>query len=75
MIAREGLAQVSDVEALGAEIEAVLAEFPAQVAELRAGKTQLAGFLVGQVMKRTGGRADARVVREELLRRIETDGA
>ena len=62
VIAREGLAQVSDVEALGAEIEAVMAEFPEQVAELRAGKSQLAGFLVGQVMKRTGGRADARVV-------------
>jgi Asp-tRNA(Asn)/Glu-tRNA(Gln) amidotransferase B subunit len=65
---------VSDVEKLGTEIEAVLAEFPQQVAELRAGKAQLAGFLVGQVMKRTGGRADARVVKQQLLSRLGIDG-
>ena len=43
---------------------------PAQVGEYRAGKTALFGFLVGQVMKRTAGRADARLVNEELRRRL-----
>ncbi len=70
IIEREGLGQVSDAGAIGAEIEAVLAEFPSQVAEYRAGKQQLFGFLVGQVMKRTAGRADARLVNEELRRRL-----
>jgi aspartyl-tRNA(Asn)/glutamyl-tRNA(Gln) amidotransferase subunit B len=70
VIEREGLAQVSDAGAIGAEIDAVLAAFPAQVQEYRSGKAQVAGFLVGQVMKRTGGRADARVVNEELRRRL-----
>jgi aspartyl-tRNA(Asn)/glutamyl-tRNA(Gln) amidotransferase subunit B len=70
-IEREGLGQVSDAGAIGDEIEAVLAEFPAQVADYRAGKTQIAGFLVGQVMKRTGGRADAKVVNNELRSRLD----
>ena len=43
----------------------------AQVAEYRAGKPQLFGFLVGQVMKRTAGRADARLVNEELRRQLD----
>jgi len=70
IIERDGLGQVSDTGAIGAEIDAVLAEFPAQVAEYRAGKQQIYGFLVGQVMKRTAGRADAKLVNEELLRRL-----
>jgi aspartyl-tRNA(Asn)/glutamyl-tRNA(Gln) amidotransferase subunit B len=71
VVDRLGLQQVGDAESIGAEIEAVLAEFPAQVADYRAGKAQLFGFLVGQVMKRTAGRADARLVNDELRRRLE----
>ncbi len=71
MIERDGLGQVSDTGAIGAEIDAVLAEFASQVAEYRSGKPQLFGFLVGQVMKRTAGRADARLVNEELRRRLD----
>jgi aspartyl-tRNA(Asn)/glutamyl-tRNA(Gln) amidotransferase subunit B len=71
VIAREGLAAVGDAESIGAEVEAVLAEFPTQVADYRAGKSQLFGFLVGQVMRRTAGRADAKLVNEELRRRLE----
>jgi aspartyl-tRNA(Asn)/glutamyl-tRNA(Gln) amidotransferase subunit B len=70
VIEREGLGQVSDAGTIGAEIDAVLAEFPSQVAEYRSGKQQIYGFLVGQVMKRTAGRADARLVNEELRRRL-----
>jgi aspartyl-tRNA(Asn)/glutamyl-tRNA(Gln) amidotransferase subunit B len=71
IIAREGLGQVSDTGAIGAEIDAVLAEFPSQVAEYRGGKQQIYGFLVGQVMKRTAGRADAKLVNAELRRRLD----
>jgi aspartyl-tRNA(Asn)/glutamyl-tRNA(Gln) amidotransferase subunit B len=70
VIEREGVGQVSDVGAIGSEIDAVLAEFPEQVADYRAGKQQLFGFLIGQVMKRTAGRADARLVNEEFRRRL-----
>jgi len=70
-IERLGLVAVGDAARIGAEVEAVLAEFPSQVAEYRSGKGALFGFLVGQVMKRTAGRADAKLVNEELRRRLE----
>jgi len=72
IIARKGLGQLSDSAAIESEVEAVLAAFPEQVAEFRSGKQQIYGFLVGQVMKRTGGRADARLVNAELRRRLES---
>ena len=71
LIERDGLGQVSDAGAIGGEIDAVLAEFPSQVEEYRSGKVQLFGFLVGQVMKRTAGRADARLVNDQLRRRLD----
>ncbi|MEO8510178.1 MAG: Asp-tRNA(Asn)/Glu-tRNA(Gln) amidotransferase subunit GatB [Chloroflexota bacterium] len=74
VIEAEGLGSVSDLGAIGQEVETVLAEFPSQVAEYRAGKQQLYGFLVGQVMKRTAGRADARLVNEELRRQLDATG-
>ena len=46
---------------------------PSQVAEYRSGKTQVCRFLVGQVMKRTAGRADAHLVNDELRRRLDAD--
>jgi aspartyl-tRNA(Asn)/glutamyl-tRNA(Gln) amidotransferase subunit B len=71
VVEAEGLGQVSDTGLIGNEVEAVLAEFPSQVAEYRGGKQQVYGFLVGQVMKRTAGRADAKLVNEELRRRLD----
>ena len=71
VVDRLGLQQVGDAASVGAEVAAVLAEFPSQVAEYRAGKLQVYGFLVGQVMKRTAGRADAKLVNEELRRQLD----
>jgi len=65
-----GVAAVGDVASIRSEVESVLAQFPAQVAEYRGGKQQVYGFLVGQVMKRTAGRADAKLVNEELRRQL-----
>ena len=70
VIEREGLGQVSDAAQISEAVREVLAAHPAQVAEYRAGRQQLYGFLVGQVMKRTGGRADPRLVNEELRREL-----
>ena len=66
-----GLAQVSDVEALAPEVDAALESFPDKVAEYRGGKTGLLGFFVGQVMRRTDGRADPEQVKELLTRRLD----
>ena len=71
VIEREGLGQVSDAGQIEREVAAVIAEFPEQVAQYRGGKQQIYGFLVGQVMKRTAGRADAKLVNEELRRQLD----
>ena len=71
VIEREGLGQVRDTGQIEREVAAVLAEFPEQVAQYRGGKQQIYGFLVGQVMKRTAGRADAKLVNGELRRQLD----
>jgi aspartyl-tRNA(Asn)/glutamyl-tRNA(Gln) amidotransferase subunit B len=70
IIGREGLGQLHDSALIGAEVDTVLAEFSSQAAAYRAGNAKLLGFLIGQVMRRTGSRADPRVVEGELRRRL-----
>ena len=63
-MARLGLAQVRDETQLVAWVQEVLEKSPSQVAQVREGRTQVLGFLVGQVMKRSAGRAEPRRVQE-----------
>ena len=50
--------QVNDEDALVALIQALMAESPEQVAQYRAGKEKVFGYFVGQIMKRSQGRAN-----------------
>jgi len=59
IVERKGLAQISDPEVIREAARRVIERNVAQVAQYRAGKTQLFGFLVGQLMKETGGKANA----------------
>jgi aspartyl-tRNA(Asn)/glutamyl-tRNA(Gln) amidotransferase subunit B len=61
---------VADVDQLDPVIDRVLAGNPGQVEQYRGGKEGLLGFFVGQVMKETGGTADARVVNERLREKL-----
>jgi len=61
---------VSDASELDPVIEAILAANPAQVDTYRGGKEGVLGFLVGQVMKETKGKADAKVVNELLREKL-----
>jgi aspartyl-tRNA(Asn)/glutamyl-tRNA(Gln) amidotransferase subunit B len=61
----------SDASALGPAIDAVLAANPQQVATYRGGKEGVLGFLVGQVMKETKGKADPKAVNELLRERLK----
>ncbi len=58
IIQARGLKQITDTGAIEAAVEQVLAANPDQVEQLRAGKDKVLGFLVGQVMKATGGKAN-----------------
>jgi aspartyl-tRNA(Asn)/glutamyl-tRNA(Gln) amidotransferase subunit B len=70
VVDERGLRQISDEETLRRIVDAVVAESPGPVAEFRAGKARALGFLVGQIMKATGGRANpeaaTRLLRERL---------
>ena len=71
IVAAEGLAQIGDEGALLESVRTVLAVNTDAVAQIRQGKTGTFGFLVGQVMKATGGRANPKLVNELLRRELE----
>ena len=68
LIEQLGLKQMNDDGELSAVVTGVLEANPDQVAELRSGKDKVLGFLVGQVMKATGGKANPKQV-NELIRK------
>ena len=71
IVAREGIAQLSDSGELERIIAEVIAENPKAVEDYRAGKMASAQFLVGQVMKRTKGRAKPDMVNPLLVNQLE----
>jgi aspartyl-tRNA(Asn)/glutamyl-tRNA(Gln) amidotransferase subunit B len=71
IVEREGLAQVSDETALRAAIAEVVAASPEQVAAYRGGKTAALGWFVGQVMRKTGGKANPQLVNQLLRGALE----
>ena len=71
IVAARGLAQISDTDELAAIVERVVAENPKAVADYRAGKPTV-GFLVGQVMKATGGQANAGLVQGAIRARLDS---
>ena len=63
----ESSLSISDLENW---LEEVLTENRKQVEEFRSGKEKILGFLVGQVMKRSKGRGDPRLINDELLKKL-----
>jgi aspartyl-tRNA(Asn)/glutamyl-tRNA(Gln) amidotransferase subunit B len=58
VIEARGLKQISDEGAIAALIDEVLRDNPTQVAQYRQGKEQVLAFFVGQVMKKSRGKAN-----------------
>jgi aspartyl-tRNA(Asn)/glutamyl-tRNA(Gln) amidotransferase subunit B len=70
IVDEEGLAQVSDEQTLRTMVSEVLAENPEQVATYKSGKVTVIGWFVGQVMRKTRGKANpqlAQTILEEEL--------
>jgi aspartyl-tRNA(Asn)/glutamyl-tRNA(Gln) amidotransferase subunit B len=65
-----GLEQVRDTARLDAWIDAVVEDFPDEVGRYREGETRLLGFLVGRAMRRSGGKADPRLLNDRLRARL-----
>lgn len=72
LIERKGLTQISDSGAIEAAIDEVLVAFPSELEQYKAGKTKLLGFFVGQVMKKTGGRADPKLTNQLLAKKLNS---
>jgi len=70
VIKEKGLAQVSDDSSLFVIIDEVIVQNPAVVEQIKSGKPNAIGFLVGQAMKKSGGRANPKKLSELINRRI-----
>jgi aspartyl-tRNA(Asn)/glutamyl-tRNA(Gln) amidotransferase subunit B len=70
IVQEQGLTQMSDEEALSAIIDEMLLNNPTQVAQFKEGKQQVLGYLVGQAMKASGGKANPSKVNELLKRKL-----
>ena len=73
IVETEGLARVSDNSSIRAAVEEVISENPNEVINYRGGKTSLLGWFVGQVMRKTQGKADAQLARSILTELLEDD--
>ena len=70
IVAREGLAQIADVDQLILVVDTVLSTHAKVVEDYKAGKKAALGFLVGQVMRSTSGRASPAVVNKLLIEKL-----
>lgn len=70
IVREQGLAQVSDEGELAAAVEKAIAENPGPAADFRGGKEKALGFLIGQVMKITGGKANPKIVAKMITERL-----
>jgi aspartyl-tRNA(Asn)/glutamyl-tRNA(Gln) amidotransferase subunit B len=70
VVAELGMKQVSDTGALEALCRRLIEQNPKQVEQLRAGKSNVLGFFVGQVMKETKGAANPQLVNDILKKLI-----
>ncbi len=74
IVEERGITQISDEEELARLIDEAIEENPASVDDFRKGKEKALGFLVGQVMRKTRGRANPQMVNELLKRSLEDRG-
>ncbi len=70
IVDENGLVQVSDESAIESAIDLTLSENPKELEQFKAGKDKLFGFFVGQVMRKTKGKANPQLVNEILRKKL-----
>jgi aspartyl-tRNA(Asn)/glutamyl-tRNA(Gln) amidotransferase subunit B len=70
IVQEKGLRQISDISALEAWVDETIAENPGPVEQFRSGKEGVVGFLVGQVMRKSGGSANPKAVGDMFRERL-----
>ncbi len=71
LVEAKGMTQISDTKELEKIIDEVIAANPNELEKFRNGKTKLKGFFVGQVMKKTGGRADPKLTNQLMEKKLK----
>ena len=72
LVEAKGLTQISNPDELNAIIDEILAAHPTELEQYRAGKKKLQGFFVGQLMKKTSGRADPKLANQLLGKKLNS---
>jgi aspartyl-tRNA(Asn)/glutamyl-tRNA(Gln) amidotransferase subunit B len=70
IIREKGLMQISNENEISPFVDEVIASFPSQAGEYKAGKAQALQFLIGQVMKKSKGRANPKIAAKLLAGKI-----
>lgn len=70
IVKEKGLIQISSTDEIEPVIEAILEKNPQAVEQYREGKVQVKGFLVGQVMKETKGKANPKIVTDIIEKKL-----
>ena len=73
LIVEKGLQQVTDDSVISDLVDKVLKDNPDQIGQYRAGKSKIFGFLVGQVMKLSNGKANPKQVNDILKKRLNRE--
>ncbi|MFD1954322.1 Asp-tRNA(Asn)/Glu-tRNA(Gln) amidotransferase subunit GatB [Paenibacillus thailandensis] len=71
IVEEQGLVQISDESAIQAIVERIVEANPQSVEDYRAGKEKAIGFLVGQIMKETKGKANPAIVNKLLIEKLK----
>lgn len=71
IVKEKGLVQITDTSAIEKIVDDVIAANPKQLENYKAGKTQLMGFFVGQVLKASGGKANPQAVNDILKSKLD----
>jgi aspartyl-tRNA(Asn)/glutamyl-tRNA(Gln) amidotransferase subunit B len=70
IVKEKGLLQISDESAIEKAVDEIIAKHPAEVERFKAGEEKLLGFLVGQVMKATKGKANPQMLNDLLKKKL-----
>ncbi len=71
IVQKRGLGMISDPKIIEEIVDELLENHPNEVKTFRAGKTKLQGFFVGQLMKKTSGKADPKLANQILARKLQ----
>ena len=71
IIAAKGLKQITDTGAIEAIVDEVIAACPEQVAQFKEGNDKVIGFLVGQVMQKSRGKANPQMANKLLAEKMK----